>query len=151
VSEPRYASERRPIRERLLCGSLSDVSKVHLAGTKCANCKETSLGSNDVCPNCGSGAVETVTLEDHGTLWSYTIVRHKPPGDYRGPDPFQPFGMGLVELPDGIRVLAPLGCRVADLCIGLAMRFHPFVRIDADGSETVCFDFTLQLSEAAND
>ncbi|MDB5459618.1 MAG: putative nucleic-acid-binding protein [Caulobacteraceae bacterium] len=150
MNEPRYASERGPIRDGLLCGPLSDVSQVRLAGAKCATCKEISLGSNDVCPNCGSDAVEAVALGDRGTLWTYTIVRHKPPGDYRGPDPFQPFGMGLVELPDGIRVLAPLGCDVAELRIGLAMRFHPFVRIDADGGETVSFDFTPQPSESAN-
>jgi hypothetical protein len=58
--------------------------------------------------------------------------------------------MGLVELPDGIRVLAPLGGDPADLHIGLTMRFHPFVRIDADGGETVSFDFTPQPSESAH-
>jgi uncharacterized OB-fold protein len=150
VSEPRYPSERRPIRDGLLCGPLSDLSRVHLAGAKCATCEEVSLGSNSVCPNCGSDAVEAVALGDQGVLWTYTIVRHKPPGDYRGPDPFQPFGMGLVELPDGIRVLAPLGGGVADLRIGLPLRFHPLVRTDTDGGETVAFEFTPELSESAN-
>jgi uncharacterized OB-fold protein len=141
---------RRPIRDGLLCGPLGDLSAVHLAGARCATCAEVSLGSSAVCPNCGSDAVEAIALGDHGVLWTYTIVRHKPPGDYRGPDPFEPFGMGLVELPDGVRVLAPLGGGLADLSIGLAMRFRPLVRIDDDGGETVAFDFAPELSEPAH-
>jgi uncharacterized OB-fold protein len=132
---------RVPIRDGLLAGSLFDLDRISLAGCKCASCGETSLGTRTLCANCGRDTVKDVALSRHGVLWTYTIVRHKPPGDYRCPDPFQPFGLGLVELPDGVRVMAPIICDIADLRIGLPLQFQPYVRSDADGREVVAFAF----------
>jgi uncharacterized OB-fold protein len=133
---------RSPIREGLLAGDLSNLEQVRLAGTQCSVCREVSLGQSQVCPNCGSDAVAAISLGRQGVLWSFTVVRHKPPGDYRGPEPFAPFGMGLIELPEGIRVLAPIDCDVDGLRIGMALQIHPSVRPEADGGEVVYFDFT---------
>jgi uncharacterized OB-fold protein len=132
--------DRVPIREGLL-SALSCLDDVRLVGCKCVNCGETSLGKAEVCPNCGRNTVRTVSLSDHGVLWSFTVVRHRPPGDYRGPDPFVPFGLGLVELPDGLRVLSPIECDIDQLTIGLELRFKPYVRRDSE-RDVVAFTFT---------
>ncbi len=132
---------RVPIRDGLLTGSLADLTTVQLAGCRCTSCGETSLGTKSICPNCGGDKVEPIALARRGVLWTYTVARHRPPGNYKGADPFVPFGLGLVELPDGLRVLAPIDCDIARLAIGLELKFKPYVRKDDDGREVVAFAF----------
>ena len=134
-------TERVPIREGLLAGSLSDIKGVSLAGTRCSSCGETSLGKKSICPNCGRNTVQEIALSKRGVLWTYTVVRHRPPGDYKGPEPFVPFGMGLVELPEGLRVLVPIDCDIEKLKIGLELQFRAYVRKDSDRREVVAFTF----------
>jgi uncharacterized OB-fold protein len=75
-------------------------------------------------------------------LWTYTVIRNRPPGDYRGPEPFKPYGVGLVELPDGIRVLSPLGGDVNRFTIGAEMVFEPYCLYrNAEGAEVIAFRF----------
>lgn len=136
---------RDPLREGLLVGPLDDLSQVRLAGCKCSFCGEVSLGEARVCPNCGKDQVKTVALNDQGVLWSFTVIRHAPPGDYRGPKPFAPFGMGLVELPEGLRVLSPIQCDIDDLKIGMPLRFRAYVRNDPDRDVVT---FTFEPAEA---
>lgn len=54
-----------------------------------------------VCPYTGADDVEEVALSDHGRLWAWTAVTVAPPG-YDGP---VPYGFGIVELPEGLRVV----------------------------------------------
>jgi len=121
---------RRPVRDGLLTGDLSDLKTVKLAGSRCKICNEATLGTSNLCPNCGSDEVAPIVMSDGGEVWTYTVVRYKPPGDYKGPDPFVPFAMGLVELPEGLRVLAPIGGDVEAVKIGMKVAFHPYVRAD---------------------
>jgi len=93
-----------------------------------------------ICPNCGKETVKDIALAQRGVLWTYTVVRHRPPGNYKGPEPFVPFGLGLVELPEGVRVMAPIHCDIDKLKIGLPLKFKPYVRPD-DGREVVAFSF----------
>jgi len=131
---------RSPVREGLLTEPLENLSAVRLLGVHCSTCGETTFGLKTICPNCGRDTVEARPLSGQGSLWSYTIVRHRPPGDYRGPEPFSPFGLGLVELPDGVRVLSPLDCPVEELAVGMPLRFEP--RVWRDGErEVVGFAF----------
>lgn len=132
---------RVAVREGLLSTPLDDLGSVRLMGSRCAQCHETTLGINSVCPNCGGEQVAAVPLSKQGTLWTYTIVRYKPPGDYRGPDPFVPFAMGLVELPEGLRVLTPLEGDVSGIKIGMPLQFHAFVRSQEEKPEVVSFAF----------
>ena len=131
---------RTPLHEGLLCGDLERLDAVRLAGTRCRACGEVSLGERNPCPNCGGAAVETIPLADSGALWGFTVIRHRPPGDYAGPDPFQPFGLGLVELPQGLRVVAPIAGDIQTLEIGMPLRFEAYARPTPDG-ERVLFRF----------
>jgi uncharacterized OB-fold protein len=135
----------RPIREGLLDGQLTDLESLALAGTECSKCQEVTLGYASLCPNCGSDLVRHLRLTNEGTVWTYTVARHKPPGDYRGPEPFAPFGIALVELPEGLRLMTRVDCNVATLRIGMPVRFTPFLRHDKDGSLTVTFTYTANV------
>ncbi len=55
----------------------------------------------DTCPYTGVADVEERELSTRGTLWGWTAVTAPPPG-YRGQ---VPYGFGIVELPEGLRVL----------------------------------------------
>jgi uncharacterized OB-fold protein len=130
MTKPLGAEVRRPIRDGLLKGDLSDLQSVKLAGSRCKACHETTLGANTLCPNCGSAEIEPLDLSSKGVVWTFTVVRYKPPGDYRGPDPFAPFAMGLVELPEGARILAPIGGDPEAVRIGMSVVFCAYVRPD---------------------
>ena len=133
---------RIPIREGLLTTPLVPQEKVTLLGSKCGKCGEISLGKRVQCSNCGASRLEEMPLSKKGKLWTYTVIRHRPPGDYKGPDPFVPFGLGLVELPEGIRVLSPLYCALDKLKIGmdLELQVFPYFR-DQEGKEVMAFKF----------
>ena len=134
------AKIRVAIQPGLLSEPLGDLSAVRLMGTRCRICGEVGLGTNPLCLNCGSDQVAPLRLSSEGEIWTYTVVRHKPPGNYRGPEPFQPFALGLIELPEGLRVMAPLAGDPDAVAIGRHVRFHPFVRDDGE-RQTVSFDF----------
>ena len=127
-----------PIRDGLLIGDLADLATVSLAGSTCEACAETVMGVRDLCPNCGSQELATVSLSPTGQLWTFTVARHRPPGNYRGPEPFEPYGVGLVELPEGVRIMAPLDADIDRLEIGQEMTFAPYVRHD-ESKDVVAF------------
>lgn len=131
----------RPIREDLMLNVGGPLDQVRLAGTRCSACGETTLGALSHCPNCGSGQVSSLPLSPRGSVWSYTVARHKPPGDYRGPEPFKPFGIGLVELPEGLRMMTRIDGDIDALDVGLPVEFSPYLRHDEDGSIVVAFTF----------
>jgi uncharacterized OB-fold protein len=76
-----------------------------------------------VCPRCG-GPADPVVLSDTGTLWTWTVQRYAPKAPpYVVPDAgFEPFAVGYVELPDGVRVLAVLDVPPDDVTIGMPLR-----------------------------
>lgn len=138
-----------PIRDGLLTGDLSRLDQVRLAGSRCASCGETALGQRSLCPNCGRETVTPLALGQRGVLWTYTVVRHRPPGNYKGPEPFIPFGLGLVELPEGLRVMATIEGHVENFKIGQALRFRPYVRHDVD-RDVVAFSFAATQEGSAH-
>jgi uncharacterized OB-fold protein len=136
-----HHASRVAIRADLLTQPLSDLRQISLVGSTCSRCGETFLGRALVCANCGAAEPEPRALTNRGILWTYTVVRHKPPGDYKGADPFMPFGLGLVELPEGLRVLAPIVCEPSELRIGMPLEFRAFVRPGSQSPEVVSFEF----------
>jgi uncharacterized OB-fold protein len=145
------SSTREPVREGLFAGSLDDLGTVRLAGTACGMCDEVQLGSAALCPACGSADVHPRPLARQGTLWTYTVVRHRPPGDYKGQTDFTILPLGLVELDDGLRVLSPITTtEVSDLVIGmpLELRVEPLF-VDSAGTERIAFSFAPTAARSA--
>jgi uncharacterized protein len=75
-----------------------------LVGGRCGRCGEHHFPAAAPCPYCSADDVTEVVLSEVGSLWAWTAVNASPPG-YRGG---VPFGFGVVELPEGIRVITRL-------------------------------------------
>ena len=133
-----------PIRDDLLTKPLEPVNKVRLSGSICRDCGEAFLGKLLGCENCGSRNMESVALSDEGKLYTYTVLYSPLRGDYKGPrDPFVPLGIGLVELPEGCRIIAPLTVNDPHLLkVDMPMRLivEPLY-IDGKGNEVLSFKF----------
>ena len=68
--------------------------------------------------------VEPVALSRKGTLWSWTTQGFEPKEPYSGPQPFQPFLIGYVELPGEVIVETRIvDATPSDLFIGMPMTF----------------------------
>jgi uncharacterized OB-fold protein len=78
-----------------------------------------------MCPACGETKPEYVVASGHGAVYSY-VVHHHPPVPGRTP----PYVVALVELDEGVRMLAELvDVATADVSIGMAVTVG-FQRID---------------------
>lgn len=67
--------------------------------------------------------VEPVALSRRGTLWSWTTQAFEPKEPYNGPQPFEPFLIGYVELPGEVIVETRIvDAKPGDLAIGMPMR-----------------------------
>ena len=139
---PESQPKRVSVKEGYLTMPLSPADQVRLAGSKCRNCGEVTLGTVSSCPNCAGEDMEHIPLGKRGKLWTYTVIRHRPPGDYKGPDPFVPFGEGLVEVPEGIQVLSPIDGDVDKLNIGMDLELEVYKLYDnEEGNEVMAFKF----------
>jgi uncharacterized OB-fold protein len=91
-----------------------------LLGIRCDECGNYAFPRATTCPYCGSEHVTDVTLSNTGTLWGWTTVTAAPPG-YSGD---VPFGFGIVELPEGLRVITRLALPDDGYTPGRAMRLR---------------------------
>jgi uncharacterized OB-fold protein len=73
----------------------------YLVGGRCRTCERLQFPLQSTCPACGGGGIDEIHLSGEGTLWGWTAVTAPPPG-YLGETPF---GFGVVELPEGLRVI----------------------------------------------
>jgi len=82
-------------------------------------------------------------LSRRGTLYSFTVQRFKPPPPYKGPEPFVPYGVGMIELPEGLRVTAVLEeGDPARLQVGMEMELVVASLFeDAEGNEVLGYKF----------
>lgn len=81
-----------------------DGDAVTLVGGRSTSSGQTHFPLTDTCPYTGARDVERVALSRHGQVWAATTVQVAPPG-YAGE---VPYGLGIVELPEGIRVVTRL-------------------------------------------
>ena len=81
-----------------------DGDAVVLVGGRSRATGHVHFPLSDACPYTGVRDVEPVRLSRAGTVWAATTVRVPPPG-YDGQ---VPYGLGVVELPEGVRVVTRL-------------------------------------------
>jgi uncharacterized OB-fold protein len=95
-----------------------------LVGTRCTTCGTVSFPrASGFCrnPACVGEEFADVELSRRGTIWSYTDAQYQPPPPYiPSADPYVPFALAAVELPEGLVVLGQVaeGYGVADLRVG---------------------------------
>ena len=133
--------ERVPVADRLFRWTAEGVD---LVGSRCTGCGThyfpTSLSCRN--PACDVKTVEEVTFGRHGVLCSVTVQRYRPPALFRM-EPWAPYALGLVELPEGIRVMAMLtGAEPADLRIGTQVVLTvEALYTDESGREVVTYKY----------
>jgi uncharacterized OB-fold protein len=79
-----------------------------LIGSRCRECRVVTFPAQRSCPRCTSVDVEERLLEREGTLYTWTVQGFRPKPPYAGPEDFEPYGVGYVELPGEVRVEARL-------------------------------------------
>ena len=120
-------------------GLFTDADPPALLGSRCGSCGSVLFPRADTCPYCAADGSEPVELSRQGSLWAWTAVTAPPPG-YEGE---VPFGMGVVELPEGVRVISRLteGDPAAlDFGQTMELQIVPLHR-NSDGNDVVTYAF----------
>jgi uncharacterized protein len=116
-----------------------------LIGSRCGDCGAATFPVQQRCPRCSGAAMSELLLPRRGTLVTWTTQGFPPGPPYAGPagEAFTPFGVGLVQLGDVIRVEGRLTENdPAKLQFGqqVELTMVPFTS-DDEGNEVVTFAF----------
>lgn len=136
-------SKQIPIAEGLFTWPAAQPA---LLGSRCNDCGIASFPVAQSCMACSGQDVTVEELPRRGTLWTWTVQRFMPKSPYKSDETeqtFQPYGVGYVELPGGVRVEGRLTENdPAKLRIGMPMEvvFEPY-RHEANGDEVIGFFF----------
>jgi uncharacterized protein len=118
-----------------------------LIGSSCRQCGTTTFPAQGSCPRCTAVEMDERLLERTGTLWSFTVQGFRPKSPpYAGPDEFQPFGVGYVELAGQVIVESVLTVDDPEVLeIGMPMELvvvpFPTDHQDGGGGDVVTFAF----------
>jgi uncharacterized protein len=121
-------------------GLFTDGDRPTLLGSRCTACGAHHFPRHDTCPYCSVEDPVPTEFAGSGTLWSWTAITAAPPG-YAGE---VPYGVGIVELPEGIRIIGRLTeSDPAALAFGQAMELHVVpLHVDDDGNQVVTYAFS---------
>ena len=116
-----------------------------LIGSGCGACQATVFPRQPYCPKCSKGEMSDVLLPRRGTVIAWTTQGFAPGPPYQGPtgEDFVPFGVGLVQLGDVVRVEGRLTeSDPAKLSFGMEVELTMIpLATDAEGNEVVTFAF----------
>jgi len=122
-----------------------------LIGSRCDDCAATTFPTQSRCPRCSGKNMVELLLPKRGTLVTWTTQGFPPmvpfAGDATGKS-FEPFGVGLVQLEDVVKVEARLTeSDPAKLRFGMDVELTivPFY-VDEDGDEIMTFAFAPEES-----
>jgi uncharacterized OB-fold protein len=117
-----------------------------LIGSSCGDCAAVTFPAQERCPRCGHRAMSERLLPRRGTLVSWTTQGFPPlvpfAGDGTGRS-FKPFGVGLVQLDDLVRVEARLtesDPERLEFGMEVELRIVPFF-VDEEGDQVLTFAF----------
>ncbi len=123
-AEPRLLASR--------CTTCRNVVFPPVAGDAASFCRN---------PACAGEQHEPVELARRGTVWSYTDAQYQPPAPYvPRTEPYEPFALAAVELPEGLVVLGQVadGYGVADLRVGAEVELVvETLNVDETGERTI--------------
>ena len=85
--------------------------KPQLIASRCKKCQTVSFPKAAFCANpaCEKKRenMEVVNLSNTGQIWTFTTQIYAPPAPFKK-EPFSPYGIAMVDLPEGLRVLGIL-------------------------------------------
>jgi len=118
---------------------LGDDGEPSLLGGRCGACGRHHFPRAAHCPYCSAPDPQEALLSRQGSLWAWTAVASPPPG-YLGR---VPYGFGVVELPEGLRVVARLTqADPSRLAFGQPMRLVlDELHTDEEGRQVVTYAF----------
>jgi uncharacterized OB-fold protein len=120
-----------------LLTAIDDPSAARLLGGRCPRCTRINFPAQEVCSYCSADGCEVVPLSPRGVVEVCTTVINRPPG-YDGA---VPFGFGVVELPEGLRIIS----RISDpeqVRPGQPVRLIlECLCTDTDGREVITYAF----------
>jgi uncharacterized OB-fold protein len=109
----------------------------------CDACGTVTFPRQDSCPRCTGTKIHSRSLSPRGRLWSWTVQGFEPKSPFLHDGPFEPYGVGYVELDAAVLVEARLTVADPDrLHIGddMDLVIVPFAH-DAAGAELLTFAF----------
>ena len=134
--------------QKALAPGISTFPDEHaqLIGAHCGACGATVFPVQEHCPSCGRAGMAEVGLPRTGTLVTWTTQGFFPGYPYKGPGAprdFEPFGVGLVQLDDVVRVEGRLTEADPDkLDFGMAVELTWIpLYTDDEGNEVFTFAF----------
>ena len=79
-----------------------------LLGSRCRSCDTPYFPKSAVChsPNCNESKMEDAQFGPKGTLWSYSVQYYPPPPPAKYDEPYVPYALAMIDMPEGLRVLA---------------------------------------------
>ena len=116
-------------------------------GSRCQSCGHYFFPKATFCrnPYCQrTEPMENVPLSLNGRLFSYTVNHYPPPPPYHAPDPFVPFGVACVEMPEGIKVTGQVSKDVDLDALKIGMEMETVREIlyeDEQGNEVLSWMF----------
>lgn len=115
-----------------------------LIASRCNGCGAHYFPKGLSCrnPNCREKFVEEVLLSRRGTLYSFAVQSYRPPALFRIEN-WAPYAIGLVELPEGLRVMGMLtGCGLEDISIGMEVELTAeSLYCDDQGRDVLTYKF----------
>jgi uncharacterized protein len=116
-----------------------------LIGSGCGACGATVFPVQSHCPKCSAAHMSDVLLPRRGTVIAWTTQGFPPGAPYAGPTgkDFVPFGVGLVQLGEVVRVegrLTEADPEKLQFGMEVELTMIPFTT-DAEGNEIVTFAF----------
>ena len=122
-----------------------------LVGTRCSGCGTHYFPKSISCrnPRCESKTVERAVFGRQGQLFRYTVQSYRPPALFRM-EPWEPYAIGLVELPEGLRVMSMLtgvGLDALEIGMPLELVVKPLYRDEA-GHDVLTYAYAPADEEA---
>jgi len=128
-------STRVPVREDLFAETADGPV---LLGSRCGSCGKVQFPKVQSCPDCPSAELTDVPLSRRGRLFTYSIVQ-MPSTHFR-----PPYAVGYVDLPEGVRIFAPLEIREdKPFRIGMEVALEVVPLWQEAGKEVVGYKFKL--------
>lgn len=118
--------------------------RYRLEANECKKCKIKFFPPRLICPECGNQELEKTKLSDQGKVLSYTIIR-VPPQQFVDQ---APYAMAIVELDDGVNVMAQLvDCSFDEIKIGMKVKIEFRKIFEVGQSGILCYGYKFVPSE----